>query len=154
MKIGVLFVCIGNSCRSIMAEALARYYWKDSVNACSAGSYPLGHVTPHTLDVLRERNIPTDGLHSKGFSAIPFREVLVVVSLSGETLDGLLPRSFSGEVIPRYVHDPYGEGLPVFRQTLATIDTVVREELTEWLRSINSNTLGLKKRHWTDAAEP
>ena len=133
MKKGVLFVCIGNSCRSIMAEALTRHYWGNTLKAFSAGTYPLGHITAHTLEVLRERKIPTDGLYSKGFPAIAFEEVHLVVSLTGDSLDHLLPRSFSGKVIPWYVHDPYGEGSSVFRQTLDTIERLIREQLPEWL---------------------
>jgi arsenate reductase len=133
MKTDVLFVCIGNSCRSIMAEALTRHHWGNVVRACSAGTYPLGHITEHTLEVLKERRIPSAGLYSKGFSAIAFNEVQLVVSLTGELLDHLLPRSFSGEVIRWYVHDPYGEGLNVFRQTLDTIEHLVRKNLAEWL---------------------
>jgi protein-tyrosine-phosphatase len=134
MERGVLFVCIGNSCRSIMAEALTRHLWGKVVRACSAGTYPLGHITEHTLEVLKERRIPTTGLYSKGFSAIAFNEVQLVASLTGESLDHLLPQTFAGEVVRCYVHDPYGEGLHVFRQTLDTIERlVIREKLPEWL---------------------
>jgi arsenate reductase (thioredoxin) len=133
MKKGVLFVCIGNSCRSIMAEALARHYLPETVNAFSAGTYPLGHITAHTLDVLRERRIPTDGLRSKGFSAIDFTDIQLAVSLSGESLEPLLPPAFSGEVVRWYVHDPYGEGINVFRQTMDTIEWLIREKVSEWL---------------------
>jgi len=142
MKEGVLFVCIGNSCRSTMAEALTRHYWGNAVQAFSAGTYPLGHITAHTLEVLRERHIPTDGLYSKGFSAIPFNEIQLVVSLAGDSLNPLLPRSFSGKVIPYYVHDPYGEGLSIFRQTLDTIERLLKEKLPEWLdkRTIDIST--------------
>jgi arsenate reductase (thioredoxin) len=133
MKTGVLFVCIGNSCRSIMAEALTTHYWGNVIHTCSAGTYPLGHITSHTLEALRERRIPTDRLYSKGFSAIPFQEIQLIVSLSGDSLEHLLPRSFSGEIIRWYVRDPYGEGLSVFLQTLDTIEWLVREKLPEWL---------------------
>jgi arsenate reductase (thioredoxin) len=137
MKKGVLFVCIGNSCRSIMAEALARYHLPDEVAAFSAGTYPLGHITAHTLDVLKEWNIPTDGLYSKAVSAIAVNQIQLVVSLNGDSLDHFLPQTFSGTVIRWYVHDPYGEGLTVFRQTLGTIDWLIREKLPEWLASDN-----------------
>jgi len=133
MKKGVLFVCIGNSCRSIMAEALTKRYWGDMIHACSAGTYPLGHITAHTLEVLRERHVLTDGLYSKGFSAIAFQDIQLIVSLTGDLLEHLLPRSFSGEIIPSHVRDPYGEGLSVFRQTLDTIEWLIREKLPEWL---------------------
>jgi arsenate reductase (thioredoxin) len=133
MKKGVLFVCIGNSCRSIMAEALTAHYWGDVIHACSAGTYPLGHITAHTLDVLRERRIPSERLYSKGFSAIAFHEIQLIVSLSGDLLEHLVPRSFSGEIIRWYVRDPYGEGVSVFRQSLNTIDMLIQKKLPEWL---------------------
>ena len=133
MKKGVLFVCIGNSCRSIMAEALTRYYWSDAVIATSAGIYPLGHITAHTLDALRESSIPTDGLYSKGFSAIAFNEIQLIVSLTGDSLDHLLSQAFCGKIIRWYVHDPYGESLRIFRQTLDTIDWLIKTKLPEWL---------------------
>jgi arsenate reductase (thioredoxin) len=138
MKKGVLFVCIGNSCRSIMAEALATRYWGDVIHACSAGTYPLGHITAHTLESLIERGIPTDRLYSKGFSAIAFHEIQLIVSLSGDLLEHLLPPSFSGEILRWYVQDPYGEGLSVFRRTLDTIDRLVQVKLPEWLHSAHS----------------
>ncbi len=133
MKKGILFVCIGNSCRSIMAEALTRNHWGNVVRACSAGTYPLGHITEHTLEVLKEQHIPTEGLYSKGFSAIALNEVQLVVSLTGDSLDPFLPQPFSGKIIPWYVHDPYGQGLRVFRQTLNTIMHLVMDRLPEWL---------------------
>jgi arsenate reductase (thioredoxin) len=134
MKKGVLFVCIGNSCRSIMAEALTTHYWGDAIHACSAGTYPLGHITAHTLEVLKERDVPTDRLCSKGFSAIAFDEIDLIVSLTGDLLEPLLPRSFSGDIVRWHVRDPYGEGLSVFRQTLDTIDWLIQEKLPEWLQ--------------------
>jgi protein-tyrosine-phosphatase len=137
MQKGVLFVCIGNSCRSIMAEAITRYYLPDLVKASSAGTYPLGLITAHTLDVLRERNIPTEGLTSKGFSAIDFSKIQLIVSLNGDLIEHLLPRSFCGKVIPFYVHDPYGESLQVFRQSLETIEGLIKNKLTVWLESNN-----------------
>jgi arsenate reductase (thioredoxin) len=133
MKKGVLFVCIGNSCRSIMAEALTRSHWNDTVQAFSAGTYPLGHITEYTLEVLRERHVPTDGLYSKGFSEIHFSEVHIIVSLTGDSLRHLIPPTYSGKIIRSHVVDPYGLGLNAFRQTLNTIDWMIRKKLPEWL---------------------
>lgn len=134
MKKGVLFVCIGNSCRSIMAEALARHYWDDLVEAFSTGIHPLGHITPYTLQALSERAISTAGLYSKGFSDIPFDAIQLMVCLTGDSFEHLIPRSFSGEIIRWRVQDPYGQALSVFRQTLETTEWLVRTKLPRWLK--------------------
>jgi protein-tyrosine-phosphatase len=83
--------------------------------------------------VLKEREVRTDHLYSKGFSAIAFHEIQLIVSLTGDLLEHLLPRTFSGDIVRWYVRDPYGEGVSVFRQTLDTIDWLIQEKLPEWL---------------------
>ena len=60
----VLFVCIGNSCRSQMAEAWARHFGKGNVQAFSAGSHPLGEITGETYEVMLEKGIALDGQSS------------------------------------------------------------------------------------------
>lgn len=61
----LLFLCTGNSARSILAEALANQLAKGRFHAYSAGSHPRGHVHPMALQVLEEAGIATDGLRSK-----------------------------------------------------------------------------------------
>jgi len=61
----LLFLCTGNSARSILAEALANQLAKSRFRAYSAGSHPRGRVHPMALQVLDEAGIATDGLRSK-----------------------------------------------------------------------------------------
>ena len=63
----VLFLCTGNSARSVLAEAQLNALGKGKFKAWSAGSFPTGRVNPFTLQLLESMSLPTDGLRSKSW---------------------------------------------------------------------------------------
>jgi protein-tyrosine-phosphatase len=63
----VLFLCTGNSARSVMAETLLNHWGRGVFRAHSAGSHPAGRVHPLTLDLLARLNFPVAGLRSKSW---------------------------------------------------------------------------------------
>jgi len=63
----VLFLCTGNSVRSILAEVLINRWGQGKFKGYSAGSHPKGEVHPLALELLRARGLPTDGLRSKSW---------------------------------------------------------------------------------------
>ena len=63
----VLFICTGNSARSILAEGLLNHLGRGRFNAHSAGSHPSGTVNPFALSTLQALRIPSDGMRSKNW---------------------------------------------------------------------------------------
>jgi arsenate reductase len=84
----VLFLCTGNSCRSILAEATFNALAPAGLRAVSAGSDPTGCVHPRALALLAREGIATDGYRSKSWHDLPVTPDVVITvcaSAAGET---------------------------------------------------------------------
>ena len=89
----ILFLCTGNSCRSILAEAIFNHLAPADWKAASAGSQPTGQVHPRSLALLAREGLSTDGLHSKSWEDLPLTPDAVITVCS----------SAAGETCPAYL---------------------------------------------------
>lgn len=93
----ILVLCTGNSCRSILAEALLNYYGKDRLMAFSAGSHPTGKVNPNALAILTDHGIPAEGYFSKSWDDLSEHSFDIVITVcdnaAGETCPVYLDRA-------------------------------------------------------------
>lgn len=126
----VLFLCIGNACRSQMAEGFARTYGKDVLLAESAGLSPAFMVPEDTKSAMAEKGIDMRNARPKGLREIGQFKPDVIVNLSGE------PFSAPGvEVMEWRVKDPYMGSLKVYR--------AIRDEIEQRVMGL---VLDLRKR--------
>lgn len=89
----VLFLCTGNSCRSILGEATFNHLAPSGWHAMSAGSKPTGYVHPRSLALLAREGVATDGYHSKSWENLPTTPDIVITvcgSAAGETCPAYL----------------------------------------------------------------
>ena len=89
----ILFLCTGNSCRSVISEATFNHLAPAGMRAISAGSQPTGKLHPRAVSLLASKGIPTDGYFSKSWNDLPMTPDIVVTvcgSAAGETCPAYL----------------------------------------------------------------
>ena len=116
----VLFVCLGNSCRSQMAEAFARAYGSDVLAPQSAGLTPAILIAQGTRQVLEERNVGLQGHFPKALSDVSRERFDLVINMSGLPLT--VPET---RVVEWVVRDPIGQSEEVYRAVAAQIEGLV-----------------------------
>jgi arsenate reductase (thioredoxin) len=121
----VLFVCVGNACRSQMAEALARHHASDVIEPTSAGISPLGIIVDETRKVLLERGIRMPGQTSKGTSETDVQAAQLIVNLTGIHGPALFKDTLAARVEDWEVTDPYGDDMQVYRRVCDEIEARV-----------------------------
>jgi len=124
----ILFVCVENSCRSQIAEALVNHFYWQKFFAESAGSKPSGLVNPLAIEVMKDRGVDISGQISKGFTEIRDREFDYVITMG------------CGDVCPVYpakkkldwkIPDPKNKPLDFFRLVRDDIESKIRKDLYE-----------------------
>ena len=112
-KKNILFLCVGNACRSQMAEGFAREFGGDKFEVYSAGFHPAGFVAPNAVAVMKEAGIDISRQRSKGFADLPDQGYDYVISLGCKDVCPFYP---SQEKIEWNIEDPIGQPIEIFRQ--------------------------------------
>jgi len=94
--INVLVLCTGNSCRSVMGEALLNDLGKGRIKAFSAGSHPVGKINEGALATLDRHGLPTEGYKSQSWDELEEQPFDIVITVCDNA---------AGEVCPVYLND-------------------------------------------------
>ncbi len=122
----ILFVCIGNMCRSQMAEGFARSMGSDLVEAFSAGINHTGMVSEKTIAAMEDKGIDISQQRSKGLSDVPLLEMDYIVNMATSSADDVCPPSYKGERLVWRVLDPIGESKEYFESVRDDIERRVK----------------------------
>lgn len=123
MKFKVAFICIHNSCRSQMAEGLARYLASDVLESYSAGTEAYIEVKPLAVEVMEEIGISMDSHYPKLLTAIP-EEVDILITMGCGVVCPFLPCKHQEDW---GLTDPSGGTIEDFRKTRNLIEEKVRD---------------------------
>jgi len=130
-KTRIVFICIGNMCRSPMAEGFARHLGGDLVEAYSAGTRPTGVVSEDSIEMMDEIGVDISHQRSNGLGSVPVDEVDIAVSMAPDSAQAVMPRGFRGRTIDWDVDDPISSSLSTFRRVRDEIEVLVRGLLDE-----------------------
>ncbi|HEX8612727.1 MAG TPA: arsenate reductase ArsC [Telluria sp.] len=132
----ILFLCTGNSCRSILSEASFNHLAPAGLRALSAGSKPAGQLHPRAVALLERKGISTEGASSKSWNDLPITPDIVVTvcgSAAGETCPAYLGpvlRSHWGVDDPSHVSGTGAEIDAAFEAAYA----IIRARIEAFLR--------------------
>ncbi|MCI1208026.1 MAG: arsenate reductase ArsC [Treponema sp.] len=121
----VAFVCTHNSCRSQMAEALAKLQYSDVFDSCSAGTEIRNRINPDAVQLIRERygvDMEKNGQFNKRITDIPSPDILVTMGcgVSCPAVKAQWKEDWG-------LDDPTGKGMAAFAATLDIIEKKMRE---------------------------
>ena len=132
----VLFLCTGNSARSLLAESLINHWGRGTFHGFSAGSHPKGSVHPIAVELLQQMKLPTEGLRSKSWDefAQPDSQPIDFVFTVCDNAAGEACPYWPGQPLtghwgvpdPAAVEGPEGEKWAAFRQAFRLLENRIR----------------------------
>lgn len=94
----LLYICTHNRCRSILCEAITNHFAQGRIVAYSAGSQPVGHIHPLTLNYLQARGMSTKGLQSQSWDDYEVKKPEVIITVCDSAANEVCPTWFGDAV--------------------------------------------------------
>ncbi len=146
--IKVLVLCTGNSCRSILGEALFNHLGQGEIKAFSAGSFPTGKVNPHALVALTDHGLPIDGYSSQSWDEFQNQNMDIVITVcdnaAGETCPAYLNnaiRAHWGIPDPAHITGAEEEIKTAFEDTYSALEARIKKMLALPLSKLSDQEL-------------
>jgi arsenate reductase len=160
----VLFLCTGNSARSILAESLLNCLGKGRFRGFSAGSFPKGQVHPLALDLLKRMDLPSEGLRSKSWDefaapdAPPIDFIFTVCDNAAGEVCPIWPgkpmTAHWGIADPAAAEGSAADKAFAFRKALKELETRIKLFLALPFASLDTLTLSEKLRSIGNSSAP
>jgi arsenate reductase len=146
--LNVFVICTGNSCRSVMGEALINSLGKGKLQAFSAGSHPIGRINVGALATLKRHNLPTEGYTSQSWDDFQDQPMDIVITVcdnaAGETCPAYLGDAIKahwGVFDPGHVEGTEEEKIAAFEKVFATLTLRVNSLLALPLDTLSDDAL-------------
>lgn len=153
--LNIFVICTGNSCRSVMGEAIFNHLGQRRVKAFSAGSHPIGRINTGALATLKRHGLPTEGYKSQSWEDFESQTMDVVITVcdnaAGETCPVYLSKAIRahwGVSDPGHAEGTEDEKSAAFEKTFEILqlrvqkmlalplETILPEQLTSELNAI------------------
>ncbi len=132
-KTTLLFVCIGNSCRSQISEGWAKFfnekYFKNSFDVYSAGTAPAGWVAEGAIQAMAEVGIDISSQYSKHLSELPIKKTDFLITLGCGVSCPWFPHK---KIIEWEIEDPVGQPIEKFRE----VRDILKEKIYKLMKEI------------------
>lgn len=147
--LNVFVICTGNSCRSVMGEALFNHLGQGRIQAFSAGSHPIGRINQGALATLKRHGLPTEGYQSQSWDDFEHQPMDIVITVcdnaAGETCPVYLSkavRAHWGVSDPGHVEGSEEEKIAAFEETFRILTLRVNKMLALPLETMSPDALG------------
>jgi arsenate reductase len=155
----ILVLCTGNSCRSVLGEALFNHLGKGKIQAFSAGSHPLGRINTNALATLQRHGLPTEGYQSQSWDEFADHEIDIAITVCDNAAGEVCPvylnsavRAHWGLPDPAHVEGTEAEIIAAFENTYSALELRISdmlalplEDLTDAELTVFLNQIGSRE---------
>ncbi|MBE0470318.1 MAG: arsenate reductase ArsC [Methyloprofundus sp.] len=149
--INVFVICTGNSCRSILGEALFNHLGAGRVRAFSAGSHPIGKINQNALATLQRHGLATAGYQSQSWHEFANQPMDIVITVCDNARKEACPfylnkavRVHWGLADPSHVQGTENAIIAAFENTYRTLEVYINKMLSQPLESMSPAQLSIE----------